>query len=431
MTGMDEKRLGSQIVARISSRLFYGWVVVVASLLILCTMIGVKYSFGIFFKSLQSEFGLSRAVTSGVFSVFMIFSAGFSVLAGWALDKYGPRLVVSAMGFFIGLSLLLTSQTSSLWQLFLSYSLVLAIGTAGAIPVLLSVISHWFDRKRGYALGIAGAGMDLGIVIMAPVATYLISTLGWQTSYIVIGLFAWFIIIPLSMLLRGNPRDIGAWPDGDSPSTARTEIVDGAAYSVPAGLSLLQATRTNSFWLLFFIWLMNAVSITLVLTHIVPYATDVGISAMEASAIVSIIGITGMLSRVGIGRVSDIVGRKTPGITCALIQVGTLIALIWTRDSWVFYLLAVAFGLSFGGLGGISVALLADVFGGSTLGIIMGATEIGFAIGASVGSVLGGFIFDISNSYAMAFVIVAGIMSINALLIALVGHRRIINTATT
>ena len=153
-------------------------------------MIGVKFSFGIFFKSLQSDFDLSRTATSGVFSLFMIFSAVFSVLAGWALDKYGPRLVVSVMGFFIGLSLLLTSQTSSLWQLIPSYSLVLAIGVGGAVPVLLSIVSHWFDKKRGYALGIAGAGMDLGIVIMAPVATLLISTFGWHTSYIVIGLFA-------------------------------------------------------------------------------------------------------------------------------------------------------------------------------------------------------------------------------------------------
>lgn len=403
---------------RIKDKIFYGWVIVATSLVIFTTFMGVRLSFGVFFKSLESEFNLTRVATSSVFAAYTILAAVFTIVGGWAVDRYGPRRVLFSMGLLTGLGLLITSQTNSFWQLFLSYSLLLAIGTGASYPVLMSVVSRWFDKKRGLALGIAGAGGSLGIITMVPFAAYLISELDWRTSYLVMGLVTWVVVISLSMLLRKDPSEIGVLPDGVKLSEGRTEPT-GNDESQLTGFSLLQAFRTKNLWLIFAVWLLFSLSIHLVLTHIIPHVTDIGISTLEASTILSIMGGSTLLSRVLTGRVSDIIGRKMLGIIWAVLQSGALLGLIWAQDLPMFYLFAIAFGLSWGGIGVISTALIVDMFGGRNLGIIMGAIDIGFQVGAAIGPVVGGFVFDVTGTYTVAFAIGAAAMLVTALLIAL------------
>ncbi|MCG6535120.1 MAG: MFS transporter, partial [Syntrophales bacterium LBB04] len=134
---------------KINEKVFYGWVVVIASLIIGLAGFGIRYSFGVFFKSIEMEFGLSRAATSGIFSAHMVGSSISTVLGGWALDRYGPRKLTCLMGVFTGLSLLLASQATAPWHLYMSYSLLLALGTGPIFPVVNSTSSQWFNRRRG------------------------------------------------------------------------------------------------------------------------------------------------------------------------------------------------------------------------------------------------------------------------------------------
>ena len=197
------------LLFRIKDRLFYGWVVVIVFFAIQAILLGTSTSFGVFFKSIAGEFDLSRATTSAVFSISMLLLCVFSVLGGLALDRYGPRIVLFFMGLFTGLSLLLTSQVNATWQLFVTYSLLMAMGSGATYVVTMSTISRWFDRKRGLAVGIAGSGGGMGLVAMAPFAAYLIYNFDWRMAYIVMGLVAWVIIIPLSRLLKKGPA--GDW----------------------------------------------------------------------------------------------------------------------------------------------------------------------------------------------------------------------------
>ena len=142
-------------------RLFYGWVVVIACLLINTIIQGTRYSFGVFFKSIEGEFELTRTLTSGVFSVYMVLYSAIAILGGWALDRYGPKVVVFLMGIFVGLSLILTGRTGSAWQLFITYSLLLAIGTGAVYTVLMATTARWFEQKRGLALGITSSGVGV------------------------------------------------------------------------------------------------------------------------------------------------------------------------------------------------------------------------------------------------------------------------------
>jgi len=408
------------LISKTGNRLFYGWVIVGASLITICTLFGIRFSsFGIFFKSLQAEFEAGRAITSSIFSANMVFAAIFGIVTGWALDRYGPRLVVALIGLFTGMSLIITSYTTSIWQLFLSYSLLLSMGTAGTVVVLVSVVSRWFDKKRGIAIGIATSGTGLGSLILAPLAAYLISNYGWRTSYLVLGLAAGIIVFSLAMLLRRQPGEIGEQPDGIPSGYTRGESKEAEEDSQLAGHTLKQAIMTRSFWLILGIWAFFAICLSLIITHIVPHATDLGISTMEAATIISLIGIVQIIARLSAGRISDVVGRKLPGVICSFIGAAALIWLFWASELWMFYLFAVIFGIAYGGLGVVQLALVSDIFGRRHLGTIMGVLEVGFSSGSGIGAFIGGLIFDITGSYSIAFAIGAVTILLISLLIAL------------
>jgi MFS family permease len=381
-------------------------VVVVSLLVINTTFYGVDFSFGVFFKSIESEFNLTRTATSGIFSIFMMLGIVFAIIGGWALDRYGPRIVIFLMGIFTGFGLLLTSQTNSSWQLFITYSLLLSIGTGATYVVIMSTVSRWFNKKRGLALGIAGSGGGLGRVIVAPFATYLISHFDWRIAYIVIGLIAWLIVLPISRLLKKDPCEIGVLPDGiNSQKENNTDEKEGIQ---PVNITATYLLRNRSFWFFISLWLFWSSSFYLVLTHLVPHITDMGFSAGEAATVISLMGGMSIAGSVLVGRISDSIGRKTTAIICSLLLAGTMIWLTWVQELWMLFMFAVIYGFNSGGLTPAVNALIGDIFGLKSIGIIMGVLHIGWAVGAAIGPAIGGFIFDISNSYSLAFWMGAG-----------------------
>ncbi|MFC1972469.1 MFS transporter [Chloroflexota bacterium] len=397
----------------LKDRVFYGWVIVAAALFIILALVGTRFTFGVFFKSLEAEFELTRATTSSIFSAYMVLAGVLGIVNGWLLDRYGPRRVFFVMGLFSGLGPLITAFTVHWWQLFISYSLLVAIGTAGVVPLLMSVVSRWFDSKRGIAIGIATSGTGLGALVMSPLAAYLISTLDWRNSYIVLGLIAWAVVISMSLLLRSDPSEVGCLPDGVKRSASRLEH-SGKANGSQVGLSLSEAARTRSFWLILFIFFFWSFCVGMIMTHVVPYATDLGISTIGAATVFSFIGGSQIVARLLVGRVSDVVGRKSPGIIGAVIGAAALILLIFSRDLGMFYLFGIGFGFFYGGNAVINLVLVSDSFGGRNLGTIMGIMNAGYSGGVAVGAALGGYIFDVMHSYTAAF----GVGAVAAILMA-------------
>lgn len=415
------------MLSRIKRKIFYGWVIVAVSIVVTTVLSSSRFSFGVFLESLESEFELTRAATSSMFSVYMVFSVIFTVLGGWALDKYGPRKVILVMGLFSGSSLVLTGFTDSLWQLYFTYSFLLAIGTAAIYTMIMATVSRWFHRRRGFALGIAGSGVGLGNVIIAPFATLLISNFGWRMAYIIMGIITFLIVVPTSRLQRDNPSDIGEMPDGKKPKTDKTELKNIEVSLELAGFTLLQALRTRNFWFMVIIMLFSSFSNMLILTHIVPNATDMRISSMEAATIISIMGGFQIISRLVMGRVSDITGGKAPGVISALLRVGALVGLIWARELWMFYLFAAVYGFSWGGM---SIALMiqsVEAFGKSHIGAILGTMSAGFAVGAAIGPLVGGLVYDVNGNYTLAFLIGAALMLVATLLITLIRHGKFVD----
>jgi MFS family permease len=374
----------------------------------------------VFVKSIENEFALTRGATSGIFSVSMLLSCVFAIVGGWVLDKYGPRLLVFLMGLFTGVSLILVSQTNAAWQLFISYGLILPLGTGATFTVVNSTTSRWFEQKRGFILGVTTSGGGLGAMVMAPFSTYLIVQFEWRAAFVIIGLIAWFIMASLALVLRKYPSEMGLLPNGIKSEAAYKSLNQRKHRTQPTGLSLSQALRTSNFWFLILVWLLLSLNVHLIMVHLVPHAVDIGISAMDAAIIVSLIGGATIAGRIAIGKVSDTTGRKAPAVVCALLQVGILLWLIWSRELWMFYVFAIVFGSSWGGLSTMVTVLIGDVFGMRSIGAIMGVMSAGWSLGAASGPAIGGFTFDAIGNYFTAFSLGAGAMFIATLLVALV-----------
>lgn len=399
-------------------KLFYGWIVVIAFLVIGTLLYGLRVNYGVFFKSIAGEFTLSRAETSSIYSAYMIFGCIFAFICGWALDRYGPRAILLIMGACAGLSLLLTSQANAMWQLFLTYSLLLSMGTGAMATMMMSTVSRWFDRRRGLAIGIAGSGSGWGQVFMAPFATYLILNFNWRIALIIIGLITWLIVIPSSRFVKKEPREIGAIPDGTKPDTQKN--INEQIQSSPEDLSLLQAFRTRSFWLITFVWGAYSFCMFLLLTHLVPHVTDMGFTAVEAALVMSLIGGANIGGKVIFGIATDRMGKKPIAIISFLLLAGAFVWLLWARQLWMIYGIGLAFGLSWGGFSTSTVALVGDTFGVARSGAIFGALEIGFGLGAALGPAIAGHIFDVYHSYSLAFLTAAVIMFLMSFAILLI-----------
>jgi len=219
------------------------------------TNAGTRISFGVFFKFLEEDFGWTRATTSGVFSLVNLLSFVFAIIGGWLLDRYGPRIVFTAMGTATTLSLLLTSQARTLAHFYLSYSLLLSMGTGANFVVITSTVSRWFAKRRGLAIGIATSGVGIGTIIMTPVATHLISSYGWRTSYLIMALIAFLVIIPSAqLLLRRAPSETADLPEDERAELTGPGSEEEPRPVAPKALSLLEATRTRNLWLFISIW---------------------------------------------------------------------------------------------------------------------------------------------------------------------------------
>ena len=396
---------------RLKDGVFYGWIIVAVFLVIQAVLMGIASSFTVFFKSIEAEFELTRTVTSAISSVSMILIPVSGFIGGWALDRYGPRVVLFVMGLITGLSLVLTSRTGAAWQVFITYSVLLAIGMGPVYVVATSTVSRWFNKKRGLAVGIAGSGEGLGTITMAPLSNFLISRFNWKTAYLILGLITWAVVIPFSRLLKKEPKEIGALPDGVKTEEGEVTGVDADANAQQSGMSLAETLKTRGFWAVAGIWFFFSFCMSMLLTHIVPHVTDIGISATEGAIIISIMGAARVCGMIGLGIIADRTGRKRVAVISTLVQAGAMVWLLWAQELWVFYVFAIIYGLGNGGLFSGVTSLLGDTFGLDHLGSILGLLEIGWGIGAGIGPLIGGYIYDTSSSYSLAFILGAGSMA--------------------
>lgn len=400
-------------------RVFYGYIVVAVAFLIMLMMWGAYYSFGIFFEPLLAEFGWTKATTSGAFSLSFFLTGLLGVFAGKLTDRFGPRIVVTVCGFFLGLGYLLVSQTNALWQLYLFYGVGVALGMSASIIPLQSTVARWFVRRRGAMNGAVISGIGMGMVVVPPVANWLISSYSWRTSYIVVSISALVLIISSAQFLKRDPAKIGQLPYGEDGLEAKGGSLD-------AGFSLREAIRTWQFWTLVVALLCFTMSEGTILVHIVSHAIGLGISGTSAALIIPIIGGVSIPSRILMGIAGDRIGNKPAWTICFVFLIISFFLLLVAKELWLLYLFAVIFSFGYGGLAPLISPMVAELFGLSSHGVIFGViTMFGGTPGMAVGPLLAGYIFDITGRYQLAFIIYAVILVIGLIITSLLRPTRV------
>ena len=389
-------------------RFFYGYVIVIVAFLIQMLMYGSFYSFGVFFKPLAAEFDWSRAVTSGAFSAKMLMGGIFSIVMGRLNDRLGPRIVLTVGGLFLGLGYLLMSQINALWQLYLFYAVLVAIGMSTGWVPLVSTIARWFVKSRGLTTGIVVSGVGAGTLIVPPIANWLIANYGWRTSYLLIGGVTLVVIVLAAQFLRRDPKEIGLSPYGGSEVSVKGRSEESE------GLSLLMAVRNRQFWMIGVIFFCFTFCIQTIMLHIVPHTTELGISTTIAASVLAIIGGASIAGRIAMGGLADRLSNRRPLFMALVLAAIALFYLQPANQVWMFYLFAIAFGFAYGGLPALMSPIAAELFGLGSLGVILGSLGLMSTMGGAIGPVLAGHIFDTTSSYSQAFLLCAILAVIGA-----------------
>jgi MFS family permease len=364
---------------------------------------GIMHSYAVFLLAFIEEFGWSRAETSVAYSVSQLVAGGSSPLVGALVDRLGPRRLLVLGGVLLFAGLVGSALISALWQDVLFYGIVMTIGAnCLGLVVFVPLLSRQFVRRRGMAISIVQSANGFGRAASAPLVQLLISTIGWRETFWAQAAFIAAAVPLLAALFRRAAR----YPIASQPATM---IPTSAESPLPArSWTLNAAIRTPHFWLLFAVYLFTGLGSFLVSLHQLAFAVDVGFDKLYAAGVLGIGSFLAIGGTIVTGTLSDYIGREWSAILAYGISIiGVVCALLITSPDqhFLLWLHACFFGLTWGARGPAITAKTADLFPGGRLGTILGVITIGSGIGSAAGSWAAGWIFDLSGSYRLAFML--------------------------
>jgi MFS family permease len=391
---------------------FYGWRIVAAAFAILFVSVGIAlYTPPVFLPALEREFGWSRAAISAATSIGALVGALLSPLVGGWIDRWGARPVMSIGGLLMASGFLLLSQMDSLWQMY-AFNLLGAMGvTCVAWIPNQTLISNWFERRRGLAMGITLAGIGFGGFLMAPLTSTLISALGWRFAYAGLSALVLFVVVTLSLtVVRSEPADLGLLPDGDPPAppdpedaSAPLEAGQPAADEFQGSLGLGEAARTRSFWIIATSYFLVAFGQLSIVMHLVAFLGDAGFDEEVGAWSLGLAIGASVGGRLLFGLLADRYPKKWVMFTAVFLHAPAILLLFRIDSVGALPMFIPIFGVGLGGSAVLFPLLVGECFGLRAYGQILGAVMLAAALGVATGPVITGRIFDVSGSYAAAF----------------------------
>jgi MFS family permease len=394
-------------------KIFYGWWIVAASFVVLMFHAGAAfYAYGRFMPTLIDVLGASTTAVSAAVSVYLLVLGLTGPIVGKLTEKYGPKLVLLCGGVIAAAGLMLLSLTSSLWHLYALYFVVgLGMSGAGTVPVSVA-IANWFTKRRGLAIGITMAGVSVGAIAIAPLAHVLITSIGWQMAYLVIGALTLVcIVVPVLFLMKTRPGDMGLLPDGAQPgeheaATQETVASSGQSRaSVERVWSAGMALKTLPLWLILVTFFFSGAGVAGVLQHEVRMLDIVGIPIAAASVALGLTGLIGGGGKIGFGFIADKMSPKWTTIICIAMQLIGIVILMFTHSTAMVWLFVIVFGFAMGGNIAVQPLIAGHFFGTASLGTIFGWVLLAGAVGSALGPIVMGAIYDMSGSYSLAIIV--------------------------
>src|SRR6202051_5092248 len=316
------------------SRIFYGWFVVAAAFAVTFVGFGCAYTFSAFVEVLQRDFDASRGSVSLVFSLAGFLYFGLGILSGPLADRFGSRRLAVAGIVRPGLGLAAASCARSLPEVYAAYGLGVGLGVGCAYVPAIGAVQRWFVRRRGFASGLAVSGIGVGTLVMPPLASLLIESLGWRGGYLALVTLCAVVGGGLALLIENDPRDRGLGSDGDRPPS-------GAQPARPEGNSVRDAIRSRRFISLYAACLISSFGVFVPFVHLVPYAQDHGVAPASAVLLLGVIGIGSPAARFFLAGLADRMGRQ---LSLLLMFTGMALALaVWVIATNIWSLAAFAF----------------------------------------------------------------------------------------
>jgi MFS family permease len=393
-----------------NSRIFYGWYVVAAAFAVTFLGFGCAYTFSAFVESLQRDFGASRGSVALVFSLAGFLYFGLGVVSGPLADRFGSRRLAVAGMILTGLGLAAASAARTLPEVYAAYGLGVGLGVGCAYVPAIGAVQRWFVRRRGFASGLAVSGIGVGTLVMPPLASFFIETLGWRGAYLALGALAAVVGGGLALLIENDPHSRGLGPDGDPPSRAQSAQREGATVG--------EAIRSRRFISLYAACLICSFGVFVPFVHLVPYARDHGVAPASAVLLLGVIGVGSTAGRFFLGGLADRIGRQP---SLLLMFAGMALALaVWViaTNIWSLTAFAFVFGVFYGGWVAVLPAVVMDYFGGRNVSGIIGILYTSVAFGTLIGPSAAGFAFDLSHSYTLPILASAAANIAAALIVA-------------
>ncbi|BAV47136.1 MFS transporter [Mesorhizobium sp. 113-1-2] len=371
--------------------LSYRWVIVAAGALMSCVAIGTMFSLAIFLEPMALDTQWSRAGISSAMTLnFLVMGLG-GFAWGALSDRFGARIVVAIGAVLLGLALVVSSRAGSLLTFQISYGVLVGLAASAFFAPMIALTTAWFDTNRGLAVSLVSAGMGVAPMTISPFARWLISAYEWRTAMFDIGIMAWVLLLPAVLLVRQPPKPAIA-------DAASAPVAEGA------GMSVAQALRSPQFVVLGLTFFACCAAHSGPIFHMVSYAMLCGVAPMAAVTIYSVEGLAGLGGRLLYGVLADRLGVKPVLIAGLAIQAVVIAAYLSVNQLDQFYMLAVIFGATYGGVMPLYAVLAREYFGQRILGTVFGAATMLSSLGMALGPLAGGMVFDAYASYHWLFI---------------------------
>jgi MFS family permease len=420
---------------------FYGWVVVGVVFVTMGVGVNARTAFSLLFPPILDEFGWERGVTAGAFSFGFLVSAVLSPSLGRLMDRRGPRVVLELGVGLMAAGLILATLARQPWHLYATLGVMVGGGSVclGYTGQAL-FLPNWFVRRRGLAMSLAFSGVGVGSIIILPWVQAIIAGSGWRAACWGLAILMLVLLVPLNLLLRRRPEDLGLEPDGDRAArdpAARSDdrqtgpnrpdnVVDAAWAAVD--WTLARAMRTTRFWWIAVSYFCGLFAWYAVQVHQTKYLVDIGFSAGQAAWALGLVSLAGIPGQIALGHLSDRIGREwvwTVGSLGFAICYGSLLLLRQAPAPPLLYVMVISQGALGYGLTSVVGAIPAEIFQGPHYGSIFGTVMLAAIGGGAAGPWVTGALHDATGGYTLAFWIAIGCCALSAVAIWFAAPRKV------
>ncbi len=395
--------------------LFYGWWIVWTAVVLTALSSGAVWgSVGVWLKTLELHFGWTRTQLTGAFSLAQLESSIIGPVAGYYIDRLGPRRMILAGLVVVGGGFIILSQTPNLVVFYLAFAIFMIGASTGTWLPMTAVLNRWFNRKKGTAIAISGEGNYIGGLLLVPALAWAVNPdhIGWRATAFGLGILFMSLAVPVSRIMRERPEQYGLLPDGDDPDrppgspAARARPREGGRGAEPSeGLTAREAMRTSAFWYITAGIAFSAMINQTLGVHLVPMLTDQGISLQRAAYVWSAIMGAGIVASLVAGYAGDRAPKNVAMAVSVGIQACAFAFAAHVHSFPMAVLFAVFYGIGFGGRVPLSVAIRAEYFGPRAFATITGLSMAPMFLLQVVAPLFAAWMFDNRGSYVLPFAI--------------------------